>query len=83
MFEKEIDIAVEQFRTLMQEQLARQNKMEQGSAAKNFAKQEKIVIGVCGGDGIGPILMRETKRIMEVLLKEVIVRGKIVLREIE
>jgi len=83
MFEKEIDIAVEQFRTLMQEQLARQNKMEQGSAAKNFAKQEKIVIGVCGGDGIGPILMRETKRIMEVLLKDEIVSGKIVLREIE
>ena len=83
MFEKEIDIAVEQFRTLMQEQLARQNKMEQGSAAKDFATQERIVIGVCGGDGIGPILMRETKRIMEVLLKEEIASGKIVLKDIE
>ncbi len=83
MFEKEIDIAVEQFRTLMQEQLARQNKMEQGSAAKDFAKQEQIVIGVCGGDGIGPILMRETKRIMEVLLKDEIASSKIVLKDIE
>lgn len=83
MFEKEIECAVEQFRRLMQEQLARQNKMELGSQAKDFAKQEKIVVGVCGGDGIGPILMRETKRIIEVLLKEEIASGKIELREIE
>ena len=83
MFEKEIESAVEQFRTLMQEQLARQNQMELGSSAKDYTKQEKIIIGVCGGDGIGPILMRETKRIMEVLLKEEISCGKIELREIE
>ncbi len=83
MFEKEIDVAVEQFRALMQAQLARQNKMEQGSAAKDFSTQEQIVIGVCGGDGIGPILMRETKRIMEVLLKDEIASGKIVLKNIE
>ncbi len=83
MFEKEIKSAVEQFRTLMQEQLARQNKMELGSSAKDFTKQEKIVVGVCGGDGIGPILMRETKRIIEVLLKNEIAAGKIEVREIE
>ncbi len=83
MFEKEIESAVEQFRTLMQEQLARQNKMELGSSAKDFTKQEKIVVGVCGGDGIGPILMRETKRIIEVLLKKEIAAGKIEVREIE
>ena len=83
MFEKEIELAVEQFRSLMQEQLARQNKMEQGSVAKNFAKQEKIVIGVCGGDGIGPILMRETTRIIEKLLKDEIESGKIEIRPIE
>ncbi|MBR7098949.1 MAG: isocitrate/isopropylmalate dehydrogenase family protein [Clostridia bacterium] len=83
MFEKEIESAVEQFRTLMQEQLARQNQMELGSSAKDYTKQEKIIIGVCGGDGIGPILMRETKRIMEVLLKDEIASGKIELREIE
>ena len=83
MFEKEIEIAVEKFRTLMLEQLERQNKMEQGSAAKDYTKQEKIVVGVCGGDGIGPILMREAKRLMEVLLKDEIACGKIELRDIE
>lgn len=83
MFEKEIEIAVEQFRALMQEQLTRQNKMEQGSMAKDFTKQKKIVVGVCGGDGIGPILMRETKRIIEALLKDEIASGKIEIRQIE
>ena len=83
MFEKEIDFAVEQFRTLIQEQLARQNKMEQGSVAKDFTKQEKIVVGVCGGDGIGPILMRETTRIIEKLLEDEIKSGKIEIRQID
>lgn len=83
MFEKEIDFAVQQFRTLMEEQLARQNKMEQGSVAKDFTKQEKIVVGVCGGDGIGPILMRETTRIIEKLLQAEIKSGKIEIRSID
>ena len=83
MFEKEIDFAVEQFRTLIKEQLERQNKMEQGSVAKDFTKQEKIVVGVCGGDGIGPILMRETTRIIEKLLENEIKSGKIELRQID
>ena len=83
MFEKEIDFAVQQFRTLMEEQLARQNKMEQGSVAKDFTKQEKIVVGVCGGDGIGPILMRETTRIIEKLLQADIKSGKIEIRSID
>ena len=83
MFEKEIEFAVEQFRTLIREQLARQNKMEEGSVAKDFTKQEKIVVGVCGGDGIGPILMRETTRIIEKLLENEIKSGKIELRQID
>ncbi len=83
MFEQEINAAVEQFRRLMEEQLERQNRMEAGAVAKNFATQEKIVVGVCGGDGIGPILMREARRVMEVLLKDEITAGRIEIREIE
>ncbi len=82
MFEKEIDAAVAQFRALMEEQLARQNRMETGSAAKDFTKLEKIVVGVCGGDGIGPILMCEAKRVMEALLADEIASGRIEIREI-
>lgn len=83
MLEQEINTAVEQFRRLMEEQLARQNRMEQAAPAKDFAKQEKIVIGVCGGDGIGPILMQEARRLIEKLLAEELASGRIELREIE
>ncbi len=83
MYEQEINAAAEQFRTLLCEQLERQRRMEQGCDAKDYAKQQKIVIGVCGGDGIGPILMRQARRLTEALLAEEIASGKVELREIE
>ncbi len=83
MFEKEIEQAVEQFRALMQEQLARTNRMEAGEASKNFAAMDKIVIGICGGDGIGPIIVREARRVLQFLLADEIESGKVELREIE
>ncbi|MBE6633698.1 MAG: isocitrate/isopropylmalate dehydrogenase family protein [Ruminococcaceae bacterium] len=83
MFEKEIELATAQFRALMEEQLARQNRMEAGAVAKDYTKKDKIIVGVCGGDGIGPILMREAKRLMEALLADELQSGRIELREIE
>ena len=78
-----IDTAVEQFRTLITEQLARQEKMEKGANKKDFSKAPKIVIGVCGGDGIGPIIVSEARRVLEKLLKDEIASGKIEIRDIE
>ena len=83
MFEKEIDQAVEQFRKLMQEQLARTNRMEAGEASKDFTAMDRIVIGICGGDGIGPIIVREARRVLQLLLADEIASGKVELREIE
>ena len=40
--QKYIDSAVEQFRTLITEQLARQNEMEKGAKAKDFATADAI-----------------------------------------
>lgn len=81
--QKYIDSAVEQFKTLLTEQIAREEKMAAGAVKKDFNSQEKITIGVCGGDGIGPIIVREAKRILEFLLKSDIESGKIEIKEIE
>ena len=81
--QKYIDSAVEQFKTLLTEQIAREEKMAAGAVKKDFNSQEKITIGVCGGDGIGPIIVREAKRIIEFLLKSDIEKGKIEIKEIE
>ena len=54
--EKYIEAAVEQFRTLLNEQIARERKMEQDKRYTDYKKLDKIIIGICGGDGIGPII---------------------------
>ena len=83
MYNEYVDKACQQFRALLEEQLARTEVMAQGAAPKNFAKLEQITIGVIGGDGIGPILMKETKRVLETLLADEITKGRIVLKEID
>lgn len=81
--EKYIESAVAQFETLLRQQLARQEKMEKGAAAKDFKNMDKIVIGVCGGDGIGPIIVKEAEHLLRGLLSEEIDSGRIEIREIE
>lgn len=83
MFEKEIEQATAHYRALLEHQLERQNRMEGERIIKDYSKAEKIIIGICGGDGIGPILTRESKRLLEVLLADEIAKGRIELREIE
>ena len=80
---KSVDEAVEHFRRLLESQIERENIMEQAKPAKDFAHMDKITIGVCGGDGIGPIIMRETVRVMNELLKSEIASGRIVIKNIE
>ena len=82
-FEHEIEAAVAQFRTLITEQLAREEKMEAGASKKNFDGSEKIVIGVCGGDGIGPIITAEAERVLQFLLREDVEAGKVEIRTVE
>ena len=63
-----IEQAATHFRTLLTEQLNRQARMSQGSPAKDFSRMERIVIGLIPGDGIGPILMTQARRVLEKLL---------------
>ena len=81
--QKYIDTAVEQFKTLITEQLERQNRMEKDEGAKDFTNMDKIVIGVCGGDGIGPIISESAVSVMKYLLKDEIASGKVEIRVIE
>lgn len=75
--------AAEQFETLLREQLARTDQMLQDCGAKDYASLPVITVGLIGGDGIGPIIMDQAKRVLAVLLKDEISGGRVVLKEIE
>ncbi len=81
--EQYINSAVEQFKTLLTEQIARQQKMEADTSYTDYKTLDKIVIGICGGDGIGPIISRESDRLLQFILKDEIAGGKVELRTIE
>ena len=78
-----IDQAAEHFRTLLAQQLQRQERMAQGSPAKDFAHMDHIVIGLIPGDGIGPIIMAKARRVLEKLLADEITHGRVELRDIQ
>ena len=67
------------FRKLLESQLLRCERMEKESGRCDFSKKEKIIIGVIGGDGIGPIIVDVAKKVTEKLLCE----GKVEIRVIE
>ncbi len=72
-----INDACEQFRKLLTEQLERTEIMEKGATSKDYSKAEKIVIGIVGGDGIGPIIVNEAQRLIEFLLADDVKKGRV------
>ena len=81
--EQYISNAVSQFEKLLREQIARQQKMEKDSGAIDYSKLDKIIIGVCGGDGIGPIISAESEKLLRFLLEDEVKSGKVEIKTIE
>ncbi|MBR6796166.1 MAG: isocitrate/isopropylmalate dehydrogenase family protein [Clostridia bacterium] len=82
MFEQEKKRALEHFEKLLDEQLARAERIKATKEFVDYANLDRLVIGVCGGDGIGPYISQVSKDMLEHLLKEEIEAGKVELREI-
>ena len=80
MYQEDIEKAVAHYRELLLSQVDRAKKMNNAPAPQ---KKEKTVIGVIGGDGIGPIITLQAQRALEALLKDEIQAGKIELRAID
>lgn len=82
-YNAEIEAAVEKYRSLLEGQLARVERINAAGEAVDYSKMDKIVIGVCGGDGIGPTITAETARVLEHLLADEVKSGRIEFRTIE
>lgn len=78
-----INEAKEKFGQLLEEQLKRVEVMKAQGDFIHFKDLDKIIIGVCGGDGIGPAITAQAQRVMEFLLQEDIEAGKIEFRIID
>lgn len=78
-----IEAAKEQFGKLLEKQLARVEVMKAQGDFIDYKKLDKIRIGVCGGDGIGPAITSQAQRVLEYLLKEEVAEGKVEFKEIE
>ncbi len=83
MYEKEIERAKEHFGKILMEQLERVERMKKDEGWIDYSKLKPIIIGFVGGDGIGPYIAKEAKRVLEFLLKDEIAEGKIEMRTIE
>ena len=80
---KAIDAAKEQFGKVLKEQLQRIERIKVQSERMDYTKLDKIVVGMLGGDGIGPYIAEDAQRVLEVLLKDEIAKGKVDFRVIE
>ncbi|MBN1784897.1 MAG: isocitrate/isopropylmalate dehydrogenase family protein [Candidatus Bathyarchaeota archaeon] len=80
---KEIKAAKEHFGKLLEEQLERVEQMKQAENWLDYAKLKPIVIGIVGGDGIGPFITKEAQRVLEFLLKKEVANGKVQMKVIE
>ena len=81
--EQYIDSAVAHFKKLLTEQISRQQQMEKNNKVTDYQALDKIIIGICSGDGIGPIISAESERVLNFILKDEIQKGKVELRVIE
>lgn len=83
MDQKAIEAAKEQFGKLLEKQLKRVEDMKSQGDFVDYSKLDKIIIGVCGGDGIGPAITGQAQRVLEYLLKGEVEKGRVEFRVID
>ena len=77
-----LDRACAHFRALLEKQLARVENMKAQGDFVDYKALRPLIIGVCGGDGIGPVITGESRRVLEFLLKDEIAAGAVEIRDI-
>ena len=83
MTQEQIKSAVEKFEALIREQDARSEAIKQQGDFIDYDKLDKLTIGICGGDGIGPIITKEAARVLKFILDDEVKSGKIEFRYID
>ena len=69
IMEKIIEKAVNHYAALLKSQIERNNRIKENTDKTDFSKKEKIIIGICDGDGIGPVIMENAVLVLEKILE--------------
>ena len=72
-----MEAALEKFKKVLEGQLARVEDMKAQGDFIDYSTLDTIRIGVCGGDGIGPIITAEAARVLEFMLSDLVRSGKV------
>ena len=79
----DIEKAKKHFGQLLEDQLLRIQKMKESEGWIDYSTIKPLIIGIVGGDGIGPYICGQAQKILEFLLKGEIDKGNVELRKIE
>ena len=82
MNSSKIDIALEKFKAILTEQMARVEDMKTQGDFVDYTSLDCLRIGVCGGDGIGPMITSAARKVLEYILADEIASGKVELVDI-
>ncbi len=78
-----IERAKEHFGKLLEAQMKRMEQVKSAPDWIDYSQLKPIKIGVIGGDGIGPYIAKEARRVLEFMLKDEVKSGKVFIGEIE
>ena len=78
-----IETARDHFGTVVNEQLRRVERLKEEEDRTDYNAVNPIVIGMIGGDGIGPTISEETQRVLEYLFRDHVANGKVKFKAIE
>jgi len=82
IYTEAIEKAKDHFAKLLTEQLLRVDQIKAGEDWVDYSRLHPLIIGVVGGDGIGPYITKEAVRVLEYVLHKEIAEGKVELRDI-
>lgn len=80
---EKISNATNHFEKLIKDQLDRIKMMKSQKDFVDYKSLDTIKIGICGGDGIGPVITKEAERVLKFLLKDAVSSGKVEFKDID
>ena len=83
IYDTNLDEACAKFRKILESQLKRVEDMKAQGDFVDYNSLDVMRIGVCGGDGIGPIITKEAARVLKFMLADMVEAGKVEFVDIE